>query len=159
MKTRSLTPLRAGLVLVLLGSTAALAHQGATGIVKERMDQMGGIAKAMKAMGAMFKGEATYDAEQVRTLATEIAASGGTNLSVLFPENSLKHPSEARPEIWNDWDQFTKLAEEMQATAVALANGAANPTDGSAGPKPADLFGDLAATCKSCHQDFRIKKK
>jgi len=146
------------IVLTTCLASIALAHQGATGIVKERMDQMGGIAKAMKAMGAMFKGEATYDAEHVRILSSEIAASGGTELSVLFPEHSVQPPSEARHEIWTDWEKFAGIADEMQAAAVALANGAANPTDGSAGPKPADLFRDLAGTCKSCHQDFRIKK-
>lgn len=150
--------LRFAMIALVLGGTAALAHKGATGIVKERMDQMGGIAKAMKAMGAMFKGDVDYDAEQVRLLARDVAASGGTEMSVLFPKDSLQHPSEARPEIWSDWDTFSTRADEMQAAAVALANGAANPTDGSAGPKPADLFQDLAQTCKSCHQDFRIKK-
>lgn len=139
-------------------ASLAFAHQGATGIVKERMDQMGSIAKAMKGIGAMFKGAVDYDAEQVRALARDVAASGGTKMSVLFPKDSLQHPSEARPEIWTDWDTFSTRADEMQAAAVALANGAANPTDGSAGPKPSDLFQDLAQTCKSCHQDFRIKK-
>ena len=138
--------------------SVAWAHQGATGIVKERMDQMGGIAKSMKAMGAMFKGETSYDAETVRALATDIAATGGKELSALFPEHSLRPPSEARHEIWTDWDKFLGQGDEMQAAALALANGAANPTDGSSGPKPADLFRDLAQTCKSCHQDFRIKK-
>lgn len=139
-------------------ASIALAHQGASGIVKERMDQMDGIAKSMKAMGAMFKGQTTYDAETVRSQAMVIAATGGKQLSVLFPEHSMQPPSEARHEIWTDWEKFLGLGDEMQAAAVALANGAANPPDGSAGPKPADLFRDLAQTCKSCHQDFRIKK-
>ena len=53
-------------VLVVAGMTALEAHKGATGVVKERMDQMGEIAKSMKAMGAMFKGATPYDAEAVR---------------------------------------------------------------------------------------------
>lgn len=144
--------------LTLFMGTLAVAHQGATGVVKERMDQMGGVAKAMKALGAMFKGEQPYDAEAARALSSTIAASSGSELSVLFPKHSMDPPTEARHEIWTDWDKFSSLADEMQASALALAKGAANPADGSAGPKPVDLFRELAGTCKACHQDFRIKK-
>ena len=145
-------------LLAGLLTTGVLAHKGATGVVKERMDQMGEIAKSMKAMGAMFKGAAPYDADTVAELSRKIAGFGGERLTAVFPEGSLRHPSEARPAVWSDWDRFTDLAAEMKAAADALAEGAGNERDTTAEKSPDALFRELAATCKSCHQDFRIKK-
>ena len=140
-----------------LVTVAALAHSGATGIVKERMDLMGGVGKATKEIGKMLKGEAAYDSDRVAELARAIAASGGRKMTALFPEGSIMGPSEARPEIWTNWQRFSDIAGDLTATATALADGAANSRDGSKG-SPEALFGAMAKTCKGCHQDFRIKK-
>ena len=145
-------------VLAGLFATTVFAHKGATGVVKERMDQMGEIAKSMKAMGAMFKGATPYDAESVSELSRKIAELGGERLTATFPANSLEHPSEARPSIWSDWDRFADLAEKMTVAANALAEGAINERDPKTESSPDALFRELATTCKSCHQDFRIKK-
>ena len=121
------------------------------------MDQMGSIAKSMKAMGAMFKGTAPYDAKTVAELSRDSAALGGERLLATFPEGSLQHPSDARPLIWSDWDRFAALAGRMKIAAAALAEGAGNERDATAATSPDALFQELAGTCKACHQDFRMK--
>lgn len=139
-------------------AVTALAHGGATGIVKERMDQMGSVSKAMKSIGSMMKGAEPYDAERVRALAAGIGQMAGDRLTGLFPEGSMDAPTEARAEIWTDWERFRQQAVEMQTAADALANNAGQPR-GKADPRSPDaLFLALGATCKACHQDFRIKK-
>lgn len=152
------TAITCSVLLAGLLTTAVFAHKGATGVVKERMDQMGEIAKSMKAMGAMFKGAAPYDADTVAKLSRKIAGFGGERLTAVFPADSLQHPSEARPTVWSDWDRFSDLAEKMTVAANALAEGADNERDATAANSPDALFRELATTCKSCHQDFRIKK-
>lgn len=152
------TAITCSVLLAGLLTTAVFAHKGATGVVKERMDQMGEIAKSMKAMGAMFKGAAPYDADTVAELSRKIAGFGGERLTAVFPTDSLQHPSEARPTVWSDWDRFSDLAEKMTVAANALAEGADNERDATAANSPDALFRELATTCKSCHQDFRIKK-
>ena len=139
-------------------TTGVVAHKGATGVVKERMDQMGTIAKSMKAMGAMFKGADPYDAATVEELSRKIAGFGGDRLIAVFPEGSLDHPSEARPEVWSNWARFAELAQGMEVAAINLAEGAGNDRDAGSPTSSDALFRELAATCKSCHQDFRIKK-
>ena len=47
------TPLRVALLLCLASTTLALAHEGATGVVKERMDLMETQKDAMKLIGDM----------------------------------------------------------------------------------------------------------
>lgn len=139
-------------IATLAAATTVFAHGGATGIVKERMDQMSAIAKAMKAIGGMLKGSAPYDAARIRTLAGEIATLDDSRLSHLFPRDSLMKPTEARAEIWTDWPRFSDQARDMRQAALALANGSDQAT---AGP----LFRTLTQTCKTCHADFRIKKQ
>ena len=146
--------IRAGLIalpIVLLG-TFALAHGGATGIVKERMDQMVSISKAMKTMAKMVKGEIGYDASTMRTLAAQVSQNGGEALTKLFPKHSMDAPTEARHEIWQDWDVFERGAFAMQRAALDLSERAEEQTSAFR------LFGELAGTCKACHDDFRIKK-
>ena len=152
--------MRAALIAIPMAllAVAALAHGGATGIVKERMDQMGDISKAMKTMAKMVKGEVTYDADAVRKLSLEISGMGGEALTKLFPKHSMDPPTEARMEIWEDWAEFERQAFAMQRAATALSVGAGNTGDRGDAGSPFQLFGELAGTCKACHDDFRIKK-
>ena len=111
----------------------ALAHGGATGIVKERMDLMDAIGEAMKELTALMRGKEPYDAGRVRTLADRIGAHGGEKLTSLFPAGSLMGTTEALPAIWTDWDRFAALADEVSVYADALAAAADNPRNGSGG--------------------------
>ena len=157
MTTRLTRSVVAAFAVVATAAGLAMAHSGATGIVKERMDHMGQIGKATKAIGQMLQGKTAYDAEVLEAYAREIAAAGGSKMTAMFPEGSIQGPSEARPEIWSDWDRFAGSAQELTRTASALADGAGNERD--AGPMaPETLFAVMAGTCKSCHQNFRIKK-
>ncbi|WP_271271333.1 c-type cytochrome [Aliamphritea hakodatensis] len=158
-------------------ATPVSAHQGATGIVKERMDQMDIMKKSMKSMSAMFKGKTAYDAEAVRQHSRTIAKHSDTTLTKLFPEGSLQHASEAKPEIWQKWDKFELLSAELKRISEALERAAdsresdggdaamsmtmdtAMMTETAAGDTADSLFRELADTCSSCHTTFRKKKK
>jgi cytochrome c556 len=68
-----------------------------------------------------------------------------------FPEGSLEGKTEARPEIWTDWDRFVEIATSAQTAAgnlVVQAN--AGNGDGIQ-----TEFRNLAGTCKTCHDSFR----
>lgn len=62
----------AGIAMGAVSAAPVFGHDGATGVVKERMDTMKSIGKAMKGLSAMVKGERAYDAAEVKTLATSI---------------------------------------------------------------------------------------
>ena len=139
---------------VLALSGVAFAHGGATGIVKQRMETMKGFGAAMKEMSIMFRGKAPYDAARVRQSAASIRGHGGDALVRLFPRGSNPHPSEARAEIWRDWDRFKGLAESLVRRADALAKAA----DG--GRQSARLaFRRLADDCRACHKRFRKRRR
>nr|WP_319385662.1 cytochrome c [uncultured Roseibium sp.] len=150
--TRS-TALAVGLLALAAG--AAWAHGGATGIVKERMDAMTEISRNVKMVGQMLKGTAAYDPQEIGSAANAIAAHAGDAMTGLFPEGSLQHPSEASPEIWADWPEFSSYAESLQSSALTLKELAAQ---GAEQKVVAAAFGKVAGTCKTCHEAFRIKK-
>jgi cytochrome c556 len=144
----------AGLVAAIAVSGIAVAHDGAMGIVKTRMEMMKDVGASMKLIGAMVKGEAAFDAAKVEEAANTIAKHAG-HIPKIFPEGSLDKPTEALPVIWTRWDDFTRIGKEMETAAQALAEAA--KTAGEAKDIVPQL-GAVGQTCKSCHQDFRLAK-
>jgi cytochrome c556 len=107
-------------------AVAALAHGGATGIVKERMDGMGVMKQSIKVLTPMMQGKAPYDPDVVRTEANRIGGHAGEVLTELFPEGSGGAPSEAKDRIWQDWEEFSVLAEQLRVLSEGLAAAADN---------------------------------
>lgn len=133
----------------------AFAHSGADGIVKERMDMMGEIARGMKTIGAMMKGEAAYDAEMAKASALEIYGHM-SHIAEMFPEGSTEKPSEALPAIWENWDEFVALADKLKADAKTLAEVAGTA---SSAAEIKGQFALVGQSCGSCHEKFRLKKQ
>ena len=149
---------------------AAFANGGnLTGVAKERHDLMEALAEAIEPMAAMVRGMQPYDAERMRELAATIADSGGDALTSLFPEGSYEPAGHALPAIWEDWDRFAMLADNLVDAANAMAAAAdkppgppsAGPPDPAAGGgEPEDLDAGMALiqlgmSCGACHDDFR----
>ena len=105
---------------------AAHAHGGATGIVRERMEAMEAMGEAVKTLTAMMSGETDYDAATVREQAATIRSHAGEAITGLFPEGSGGEPSEAKPGIWSDWDEFAALAAQLETYAEGLEAAAGN---------------------------------
>ena len=138
------------LVIAVLITTPVAAHNGATGIVKERMDGMVLLGKAMKELTALSR-ENSIDQAAVAAQAEIIADHSGDRMLEQFPTDSLQKASEARPSIWQNWEKFASLAHELETLAASLP----------AQKSPVLLQNALTLTtqtCASCHKDFRLKK-
>lgn len=138
---------------VLLAGTV-IAHGGATGIVKERMDMMKHAGDNMKQVSDMIKGKTAFDT-------TLIARNAGTIMDTaakipdMFPTHSLHEPSEALPAIWQEWDKFSALSVRLGDEAKKLQ------VTAQGGDRQAITrqFARLGKACSACHTDFRKKKK
>lgn len=104
----------------------ALAHSGATGVVKERMDAMKAMGDAVKSTARMVQGETAYDPEAIRETAAVIKENSGEAMTKLFPEHSMSDVSEAKHEIWDKWDEFARLSVQLELLAGALEKAADN---------------------------------
>ncbi|WP_170387876.1 c-type cytochrome [Ruegeria atlantica] len=112
--------------VLAVATQSVFAHGGATGVVKERMDGMGVMKEAMKVLTPMMRGQVDYDASVVRERSEDISRHAGEALTKLFPEGSLDAPSEAKPEIWQDWEAFSALADQLRVMADGLAKASEN---------------------------------
>ena len=154
--SRSATTLAVSVLLAIgIGLGGVLAHEGATGVIKQRMDAMKAMATAMKTVGGMMKGEASYDAAKAALSAREIGDHSGIAMIKLFPKGSLHPPSEAKGEIWQDWAKFEQEAHDL---GVAAKDFEATVTAGADVPEPMRAaFRRLGQSCVSCHERFRQK--
>ena len=125
-----------GAIVVSTIAATAFAHGGAKGIVKERMDGMSALGKTIKALTPMMRGEGSYDAEAVRQGAQTIQAHAGASLTKLFPVGSGGMPSEAKDVVWQDWEDFNALAEQLhlytEGLSLAADNGLMMPNEAQA---------------------------
>jgi len=114
-------------------AVSAWAHGGATGIVKERMDGMSTMGKAVKSLVPMMQGKIPLNPAQIRAAAQAIGQHSGDTLIKKFPKGSGKHPSKAKPAIWQDPQGFSALAKRLQTLAKGLEQAAGNPLMGQSG--------------------------
>ena len=156
--SRSSPAIAAAVLLVFgIGLGGALAHEGATGVIKQRMDAMEVMAKAMKTVGGMLRGKASYDAAKAMASARTIGANSGIVMIKLFPKGSLHPPSEATADIWRDGARFEQEARDLGVAAKDLE---ATIVAGKDVPAPMrTAFRRLGGTCVSCHESFRQKKR
>ena len=113
-------------IILAASATVALAHSGATGIVKERMDAMSEMSKTVKVLATMMRGEKAYDAKVVRAGAALIGKHSGDAMTGLFPKGSKHGASEAREEIWTNWQEFKNLSNRLEIFAAGLSDAADN---------------------------------
>lgn len=136
-----------------LTATAAIAHEGATGVVKVRMDAMSAIADDMKLIGRGLR-SGTLDAAAGAEAASRIAGHAA-DIPEQFREPNTDHPSEALPVIWDEFERFSEIAGELETHAAAFVVEAGAGAD-NGGLNAA--FRQMGATCSACHEDFRLKQ-
>ncbi|MDA7946031.1 MAG: cytochrome c [Hyphomicrobiaceae bacterium] len=148
MKNLCKSVIAAGALAVV--ATGSFADEPA----KERQELMKTVKKAVQVLVPMAKGEAPYDA---KAAVDAMKAINGVPdpFVALFPKGSeTGHDTEASPKIWENPAGFKAKAEEMK---TASAEGIKQAGEGVDALK-AVLFGQVLKTCKSCHDEYRVKK-
>ncbi|MDZ4065546.1 MAG: cytochrome c [Tabrizicola sp.] len=142
---------KAAVIGVLLTAGAAFAEGDRTDPnAIARSDLMKVIGKNTGILGGMAKGETAYDAaaaEGAKAALIEAAAK----IEETFKDQGAADPaSEAKPEIWANWDEFLTDAKALGDAAGAMDIASAE-TIGAG-------MGALGGTCKDCHTEFRVMK-
>ena len=130
-------------------SSVAFAHSGVKDKnVKERMMVMKEMAGNTKIIGQMLKGKTSFDSNQVK-LALERLSALSLETPKVFTINATDPKSEAMPNIWDEFDEFTKLSKDLAETSIVLANSVATIED----LRPA--LKKVSSGCKACHSRYR----
>ena len=129
-------------------AVSSIAHEGATGPAKDRMDLMGDMGQHLKAIAKRLNANrdlaaVANDADRIAELAPRIPD--------LFPAGSDRGITDAKPAIWQHWDEFVgdekKLDDEVKKLSALAASGDPRAL--------ADQYRAVTKACVACHESFR----
>ena len=132
-----------------MSQTQPLSLIGSGDVVADRQ-------RLMKLNGASWRDiQAKAKAGDIEAIAVnaEMMAIGALHIPSLFPEGSLTEESNAKPEIWQQRDEFEKQAQNFRVMAEQLRD-TAQAKDADATQAMVKTFGKQA--CGACHTPFRV---
>ncbi|AJQ92328.1 c-type cytochrome [Gynuella sunshinyii] len=137
--------------LLLICGAAVVAHGAENDPVKQRQDVMEDYEDYLKAIGKMFRGQTEYDASVVKAGAEQMQDHSGSYLLSLFPTASADKDSHAKSLIWEQWDEFSDQANDLQKAAAGLAANADTLESAKA------YYREVASSCKTCHRPYKSR--
>ena len=123
------------------------AHEGAKGIIKERMDKFKMSKSLMKKINKGLQNDNFIIIEK----SAQTLLNWSKEMSNYFPEGSDTPPSEASSDIWLDPEGFKIAIKNFESASLELITQSKNENF----DMTVDSFRSLAQTCKGCHQKFR----
>lgn len=104
-------------------------------------------------IGAMVKGEMPWNQEQMQGFTNDFVAVTTLNILRGFPEGSEQGTTRAKPEIWDNQDDFAGKFDDLKAEAAALQTTVAGGDRGAI----AQQVGAVGQACKACHDEYKAK--
>ena len=135
------------LFISIFSFTQLYAHEGAKGIIKERMDKFKMSKNLMKKINKGLQNDNFIIIEK----SAQTLLNWSKEMSNYFPEGSDTPPSEASSDIWLDPEGFKIAIKNFESASLELITQSKNENF----DMTVDSFRSLAQTCKGCHQKFR----
>ena len=137
------------IVIAITASSTAFAHTGVKDKnVKERMMLMKAMADNTKLIGQMLKKQTPFELNEVK-LALEQLSSLSLQTPTVFEINATDPKSEAKQNIWDEFDEFTKLSDDLAKSTSELAMLVEDIDD----LRPTLM--KVSEGCKACHSNYR----
>ena len=137
------------IVIAIAASSIAFAHTGVKDQnVKERMMLMKAMADNTKLIGQMLKKQTPFELNEVK-LALEQLSSLSLQTPTVFVVNATDPKSEAKQNIWDEFDEFTKLSNDLAQSTSQLAMLIQDIDD----LRPTLM--KVSEGCKACHSKYR----
>lgn len=105
----------------------------------------------MKSMGAMIKGKRPFDAAAFARYADDLGKAASLDLLPGFPPDSDEGETDARPDIWFDFEDFTQKLDDLRNATQTLRDAVASGDKRAMG----DALGDTGKRCKACHESYK----
>ena len=130
--------------------TPSVAHEGATGVVKERMNKFQESKNLMRTINKSLS-DNNFD---VITQSAEKLNKWANEMHEYFPKGSeanTSNKSQASDNIWSDPEGFKKVVKKFEITSAKLIKISQNKNIDDT----VSSFREVAASCKGCHKQFR----
>lgn len=135
------------IVATVLSGAAIHAHSVENPVVQKRMDLMKEIKSAIGVLGGIAKGTIAFDVIAATAAQTTLIEQSEL-VATTFEANETDPKSEALPSIWENWDTFVEMADDLTFAAEGLD---VTSLDGVRGG-----LGNIGASCGACHKKFRM---
>ena len=122
-------------------------------LVKYRQNVMKAQGGHAGAAALILRGKVDY-MPQLIDHARALAASTAT-VKDIFPEGSDVGDTAAKPEIWQQPEEFSKASVDAEKAAAAFLQSVESGNK----EEMAARFKDLGQACKGCHDKFRKKEE
>lgn len=135
--------------VVIVGG--ALAHEGATGIIAERMTAMKNMGRELKALeDILARNAAPLDISSIVQHAEALHENCHRTIG-LFPPGSVDHHSKALPAIWEKPEAFNEQMHRLHSATEALVGITALGDEAAL----AASVKQIKEICGGCHETFR----
>ena len=148
---KSWMPAALAAAAVLASGQAAAQFKDAKDAIEYRQGAMHVMGNHFGRIGAMVNNKVPFDAKAVQVNADVVALMVKLPWAGFGVEGSNKGETDAKPELWSQPAKFKDAATKSMDAGDKLA--AAAKTGDMATVKVA--FGEMAKTCKGCHETFR----
>jgi cytochrome c556 len=101
-------------------------------------------------LGNMAGGKEPYDAAKAEAAKAALIEAAGQIEATFMEQGAADPASEAKPEIWTDWDAVLVKAKAL-GDAAGAADVASVETIGAS-------MGAIGGACKDCHTTYRVMK-
>ena len=150
MKIKAIISTSLAAILLASAGVAFAQFQKPEDAIKYRQSVFTVMANSFGKIGAVVKGEAPYNKDEVAKNAAIVAMMSSLPWQAFGPGTE---GGKAQSDIWSDQAKFKSAQDKMQL-AMANLNTAAQSGDLESIKK---AFGATGQTCKGCHDDFRKK--
>ena len=138
---------KAIILALTLSAGVAYAGKSTDPDAMARQSLMGIVGKNTKILGDIAGGKTAFDAATAEA-AKAALNDAATKIAATFEPKGTDAESEAKPEIWTNWDDFVTKADALVKASAALdATTVEGVQAGMAG---------VGGACKDCHTKYRM---
>ncbi|WP_201533964.1 c-type cytochrome [Psychrobacter immobilis] len=140
-----------GITLMATAVSLTACSNPADSDVTARQDSMKSWGDAMGVMGDMAKAPNTFDAAVFKEQAAFLAEDASSPWSHFENQDATGNATEA---VWSNADGFRAKSDNFEKATAELSAAAQTATSVD---DVLPAFGQVGASCKSCHTEFRAK--
>jgi cytochrome c556 len=152
MKKLSILLVSGALLSPLWMSSASAQFAKPEDAIKYRQSAFIVMASQFGRMQSTVKGQVPYDAAAIKANVALVKTLSTLPWGAFGPGTEGK--SAAKPEVWSDAAGFKAAQTKFEGAVVKLSAAA----DSSDLDKLRAAFGDVGASCKACHDAYRVKR-
>jgi len=149
MKSRKLALFLVALLLLGAG-TALVQAQGDEEIIVYRQRLMKGHVASMGSIGDIMKFKLAVGTDHVAVHAKNISEYAKL-IPAAFEKDISAGKTDAKAEVWTNWDDFVTKANTLSTAAATLSTAAA----GGDMAKVMPALKGVGDACRGCHNDYR----